>query len=163
MWQLRQKVGDMLVLTPTVDTIVEKDGKILLVQNIDKDYAWGLPAGIVEPGRSWAENAIKELEEEAMLTARPGDLTPIMTVSGGGYIFQYPDGTTQPFTLVFRTEKVTPIDAPLDKSEISAVSWFTPEEALKLPLTISAARILPAYQEYKQTGVFQQIVFSQET
>lgn len=56
----------------TVDAVVEKEGKILLIKRRNKPFkdCWALPGGFVECGES-AERAIeREVEEEAGLKIR---------------------------------------------------------------------------------------------
>ena len=61
--------GDVGYQTPKVDTraAIFQDGKILLVQ--EKNGAWALPGGWCEYNLSPAENAVKEVKEEAGLDA----------------------------------------------------------------------------------------------
>ncbi len=57
--------------TPKLDTraAVFRDGKILLVQ--ERDGRWAMPGGWCDADRSVAENAAKEVLEEAGMTVRP--------------------------------------------------------------------------------------------
>jgi len=146
-------------MSPTADVVCSNNkGEILMVHNIDFD-SWTFPAGNVEEGTSWGESAAQEALEEGRLTIKPEDLTPFATISGSGYIYQYKDGSTQPFTLVFTTDKFTEqVEAALDESEISKTRWVTLDEAERLKKSLSARYILPAYKKWLETKEFQQIV-----
>jgi len=157
-WRIRQGVGDMRLLTPSVDVIcVNEKGELLMVHNRDFD-SWSFPAGQVEEGQSWAEGAVQELQEEGGIVARPEDLIPFATISGGGYVWQYSDGSTQAFSICFIADKFEKSNFDLDTEEISEVRWVNIEEAKSLNKTLSAVNILPAYEKYLATGEFQQIV-----
>ncbi|MCL2174313.1 NUDIX domain-containing protein [Candidatus Saccharibacteria bacterium] len=158
-WQLRQGVGDMRLLTPTVDTVcVNESGEILMVYTKVFD-AWTFPGGYAEPGMSWGQTAARELLEESNLSVEPKDLIPFMTLSGGGYVAQYPDGTTQPFAISFVTKRFKQGNLRTnDEEEIADMKWLSVDQARKLPKSPSAIHILPAYEKWLTTGEFQQIV-----
>lgn len=64
MWQLRQKAGNVRIITATVDVLpINPNGEVKLV------YAphvggWSCVGGHIEPGDSWSSAALHELEEE---------------------------------------------------------------------------------------------------
>lgn len=148
----------MRILTATVDVVpVNKEGKLLMLYNKQFE-AWDFPGGHVEGGMSWGEAATQELLEEGCLEANPEDLIPFATVSGGGYIYHYQDGTTQPFSVVYTVREFREHGSDYDPEEIAEAKWVTVEEAQGLPKTLSARNILPAYQEWLETGQFQQVV-----
>ena len=77
---LRQKLGHDLLLLPTIVVIVaDRRGRILLVHDHDSDY-WTLPGGIIEPGETPADTAVREVWEEAGVHVR---LTRLLGVIGG--------------------------------------------------------------------------------
>lgn len=106
MWELRQKVGDMWMITVTVDVLpVNGKGEIKLAYSSVFD-AWSVVDGHAEHGDSWSSAAIHELEEEAGIVAREEDLIPFGAISGPERIFHYQDGDTQPFTMCFFDQEV---------------------------------------------------------
>ena len=158
-WKLRQKVGDMRLLSASAGVVcVGEDGKILMVYNHKDLDRWAFPAGGVEEGLSWGQVAAKELLEEGGLTVRPEDLVPFVTLSGSKYVYEYDDGNVQSFTLYFVARKFEKDDTELDKEEISKVKWMSVEEAKNLPKSLSAIHILSAYEKWSETGEFQQVV-----
>ena len=54
----------------TVDALVEKEGKILLIKRKYPPYGWALPGGKVECGETLEEAIIRELKEETNLIAK---------------------------------------------------------------------------------------------
>lgn len=78
--RLRQKIGHELVLLPTIVVIArDRDDRILFVHDRDSD-SWTLPGGIIEPGESPADAAVREVWEETRMRIR---LTHIVAVVGG--------------------------------------------------------------------------------
>lgn len=158
MWQIRQRVKDMRLITSTVDIIpINSEGKVKLV------YAphvggWSIIGGHVELGDSWATAALNELREEAGIIASKEDLVPWATFSGPERIFKYQDGETQPFTLTFLVKNWESEGRQEDEEEVSKTGWFTVEEALGMEITPWLRRTLLAYQRYQETGEFQMIV-----
>lgn len=157
MWELRQKVGDMRVITATVDVLpVNSRGEIKLVYSSVFD-CWSVVGGHVEHGDSWSSAAIKELGEEAGIVAREEDLIPFGALSGPERIFHYHDGDTQPFTLCFLIRKWESEGEQTDTEEVPENGWFSLDEALAMPLTPWARNVLLGYQKYLEEGKFQMI------
>lgn len=158
-WQVRQKAGDMRLLTATVDVLaVNGEGKVKLV------YAphiggWEIVGGHVEYGDTWRTAALHELEEEAGVIAQEEDLEPFAAVSGPGWVSVYQDGTTQPFSLCFLVRSWESEGVQTDTEEISDTKWVTVEEALSMGNTKWTREVLRAYQKYLETGKFQMVDF----
>ncbi len=157
--KIRQKIGHDRLITATADVVaISSDEKICLVFN--KDFSsWSLPAGHVEIGDTWQQGAARELLEEAGLKAEPSDLIPFATISGKGYMHDYPNGDlVAPFTLVFYCNKFVDTKTIDDEDEIEKMGWFSLDEALKLNLRFNARAILEAYQKYTENNEFQSII-----
>ncbi len=51
----------------TVDTIIEIDGGIVLIERKNKPHGWAIPGGFVDYGESLEKAAIREAKEETSL------------------------------------------------------------------------------------------------
>ena len=158
-WQVRQKAGDMRLLTVTVDAVVaNEEGKVKLVY-VSHIGGWEIVGGHAEYGDTWRTAVLHELEEEAGIIAREEDLVPFAAVSGPGWISVYQDGTTQPFSLCFLVKSWEKEVEQTDKEEIPETRWVTLEEAFQMDLTESTRTLLATYQRYLETGKFQMVDF----
>ena len=52
---------------PTVDIIIEIDGKIVLIERKNPPHGWALPGGFVDYGESFETAALREAKEETGL------------------------------------------------------------------------------------------------
>lgn len=67
---------------PTVDVIIETEGKIVLIKRKNPPDGWALPGGFVDYGESFETAAAREALEETGLTVR--NLTQFHTYSDPG-------------------------------------------------------------------------------
>ena len=51
--------------------VVEHEGRYLLIHEASHGQTWYLPAGLVEPGETLIEGAVRETQEEAGVLVRP--------------------------------------------------------------------------------------------
>lgn len=69
--ELRQLVGQRpLILVGAVALILNEKDEVLLQQRNERRKRWGLPGGLMDPGESTEETAIRESLEETGLTIR---------------------------------------------------------------------------------------------
>ncbi|AWB85931.1 NUDIX hydrolase [Mycetocola zhujimingii] len=116
---LREKIGTAPLWLSGVTAVVFRGNEILLVRRSDTG-AWTPVTGIIDPGEQPATAAIREVEEEADVTAsverlvRVGVTDPVV----------YPNGDrSQYLDLVFRLrfESGTPFPADGENTE---AAWF---------------------------------------
>lgn len=116
---LREKIGTAPLWLSGVTAVVFKGNEILLVRRSDSG-AWTPVTGIIDPGEQPATAAIREVKEEADVTAsverlvRVGVTEPVV----------YPNGDrSQYLDLVFRLrfESGTPFPADGENTE---AAWF---------------------------------------
>lgn len=158
-WQVRQKAGDMRLLTATVDAVVvNEEGKVKLVY-VSHIGGWEIVGGHVEYRDTWRTAVLHELEEEAGIIAREEDLEPFAAVSGPGWVSVYQDGTTQPFSLCFLVRSWEKEVEQTDTEEVPETRWMTVEEALNVAGTAWTREVLLSYQKYLETGKFQMVDF----
>ena len=150
--QLRQIIGNRLVLMPGARCILEReDGHILLQQRVDNGL-WCLPSGYAEVGEDITQVMRREVREETGLE--------VLDAKAWGFSSDpayettlYPNGDqVQAFGLDFFARSWRG-DLHVDGVETAALDWF-PLDAL--PEAMSAHRRAAArFQIYKRTGEFQ--------
>ncbi|MBR2543006.1 NUDIX hydrolase [Candidatus Saccharibacteria bacterium] len=157
-YSLRQKVGDMRLITATVGVFpINAEGKIKMVYAKQFGYWTGI-GGHVELGDSWQSAALNELYEEGGIIADADDLEIFATLSGPGRIYHYTDGTTQPFTLCFLCRRWKEELLPTDVEEVDKTEWCDFEEARKRTTDKRMLLALDACEEYLKTGKVQMII-----
>lgn len=93
---------------------------------------WALPKGHVDRGESWAEAALREVEEETGVVAEvTGEPRPITYLLGDG----------RPKVVVFFPMRVVRYGTPPSPGEIDDIQWWPLERAVS-DLTYPADRSL---------------------
>ena len=122
--------------TPKVDVraALIEDDRILLVRE-RSDGLWTLPGGFADVGRSAAQNAEKEMREEAGLGVAARRLYGVRHKAGAAY----PPDVRDFYKLFFLCDRIDAA-APEPGPEASAVGFFRPDA---LP-PLSTARVVAA-------------------
>jgi len=125
----------------TVATVVEQDGRVLLVEErIDGRAVLNQPAGHLEPGESLAEAALRETLEESGWTV---ELTGLI----GCYQWTAPDGTAfLRFCFAARPLQHDPA-RPLD-SGIERALWLHPDALRAAPERLRSPLVLQAVEDH---------------
>ena len=101
--------------------VVIKDGRIVVVHRPRYDD-WSLPKGKLDPGESWEEAALREVEEETGLRCRlEEELTSTHYLSKG-----------TPKTVRYWRMSVLEDPARDPDDEVDELRWLTPEEAVRV-------------------------------
>ncbi len=87
---LRKHVGHDPLIGIGATTLVFNDKKELLLNLRSDTNTWGIPGGSMELYETIEDTAIRELNEEAGITADNLELVDVL--SGKDYFFEYPNG-----------------------------------------------------------------------
>ena len=87
---LRKYIGHETLIGVGATTLVFNDKKEILLNLRSDTNTWGIPGGSMELYETIEETAIRELKEEAGITADKLELVTIL--SGKEYYFEYPNG-----------------------------------------------------------------------
>lgn len=86
---MRKLIGSEILMTVGCGIIIEQDECILLQHRKDKDV-WGIPGGVMEPGETFHETAVRETFEETGLEV--GQLEFFGMYSGSEGFAEYGNG-----------------------------------------------------------------------
>ena len=126
--------------SPTVDIIIEIDGRIVLVERRNPPPGWALPGGFVDYGESFEEAARREAREETGLEVHL--LRQLHTYSDPGR-----DPRQHTASTVFIA---TATGMPKGGDDAKTARLYA-LDALP-PLAFDHARILADYVHFKETG-----------
>ena len=129
--ELRKKVGhDLLVLPSSAVAIPDEQGRVLAGLHSDKKI-WVLPGGLIEPGETPADGAVRETWEETGLLV---ELTSILGVYGGKELMvDYVNGDRASYVgTIFRGVIIGGTLRP-DAEEILEVRYFSRAELIETP------------------------------
>jgi ADP-ribose pyrophosphatase YjhB (NUDIX family) len=117
---LRQTVGQRLLLLPGVNAVVFDDQRRVLLVRRSDDGRWTIIGGIPEPGEQPAEAAVREIYEETAVHAVPERVVSVFADE----VTVYPHGDqVQYMTTTFRCRAVAG-EARVNDEESTEVGWF---------------------------------------
>jgi ADP-ribose pyrophosphatase YjhB (NUDIX family) len=101
--------------------LVERDGRILLVQRADEPYKgqWMIPAGFVEYGEDAAETAVREAAEEVGLRVRLHGFF--------GLYFGTDDPRNPSYLIIYRATPEPAEQTVRAGDDAAAAGWFPPD------------------------------------
>lgn len=114
--------------TRAVGVLLESQGEILILHRsprLNWGNTWGLPAGIVEPGESDLETAIRELYEETGYRANPEELLLI-----DSSYRRLPNEEISFHVFSLKTQSKFPIK--LDHDEHQDYKWISPDDCYNM-------------------------------
>ena len=126
---------------PTVDTIIEVPGGIVLIKRRFPPLGWALPGGFVEYGETVETAAVREAQEETGLAVTLTDLLGVYSDPG-----RDPRSHTIATVFIGRAEGV-----PVGADDAAEAGIFT-AATLPSPLAFDHAAILRDYFAYTRTG-----------
>ncbi len=130
------------VPAPTVDTIIEVSGGVVLIRRRYPPPGWALPGGFVEYGETLATAAIREAREETGLSVELRELFNV-----------YSDPARDPRRHTISTVYIADASGiPVGGDDAAEARIFT-EDCLPPDLAFDHGRILADYFEYRRTGL----------
>ncbi|MEG3130961.1 NUDIX domain-containing protein [Pantoea cypripedii] len=123
--QMRNLVGHRLLLLAGSNVIITDSRHHILLQ-LRRDGTWGLPGGLLEPGESLEQTAIREVREETNLDVR--NLVLLGVFSGPEYTFTLPNkDEINVITSLFWTSDWSG-EMVNDPDEGQELAFFAPED-----------------------------------
>jgi 8-oxo-dGTP pyrophosphatase MutT (NUDIX family) len=131
MRNLRRKLGNDLIVAPSVTVLIfDEQDRVLLVRHVEGDV-WVAPGGMIEPGETPAEAAIREAHEE---TGCEVELVRLLGVFGGGEDFRvtYGNGDRVEHVMTVFEARVRERGERSDVEEILEVRYVSAAEIATL-------------------------------
>jgi len=150
---LRAKIGNDLLMVPTVAVLVRDDAdRLLLVQDKETEL-WGCPGGIVEPGELPADAAVRETWEESGVFVR---LTRVAGIFGGEHcVSTYRNGNRIAWVATLFAARAISGTTRADGAETRDARFFAEDEIAKLSLKESTRRFLRGSAAADTSAYFQ--------
>ena len=129
----------------TVDAIVERDDKILLIKRKNEPFkgCWALPGGFIEYGESTEEAVKREIKEEANLEIKIKKLLGVYSAFG-----RDPRGHVISICYVAEGR-----GKESGGSDAWGARFFSPAELKKEKLAFDHAKIIEDYRRYKCSAI----------
>lgn len=129
---LREKVGNQLLLVPSVAAIIRDERGFILLQRTTENNEWSLPGGAIDPGETHSQAVVREVREETGLIVEP---TQILAVLGGAdFRYMYSNGDHVEYAItVFACRELGGVFGETD-DETAELDWFP--HAMMPPLTL---------------------------
>ena len=127
---------------PTVDIIIEMDGRIVLIERKNEPAGWALPGGFVDYGETLASAARREAKEETELDIELVEL-----------FHMYSDPARDPRQHTVSAVFIARADGePTGGDDAAEAKLFTRDE-LPAPLVFDHALIVADYYRYRDSGL----------
>ena len=95
---LRSKLGNSLLLVPSVAAVIRDPQGRVLLQEKSAWEGWSLPAGAIEPGETPEQALRREVREETGLTVEPCEILGVF--GGSQFRYKYANGDLVEYTVV---------------------------------------------------------------
>ena len=128
--------------SPTVDTIIEVAGGIILIERGNEPFGWALPGGFVDYGETLEQAAVREALEETSLAIHNLRLLGC-----------YSDPSRDPRQHTISTVYVAQGEGTARAGDDAANISVFPPDALPQPLCFDHAKILQDYRYLKSLSL----------
>jgi 8-oxo-dGTP diphosphatase len=127
--------------TPTVDVIIEIEGKIVLIKRLNEPLGWALPGGFVDEGELVEDAAAREAKEETGLDVT---LTELL------YVYSWPGRDPRKHTMS-PVYVATATGVPVGMDDAGEAKLFA-LDALPADLCFDHGEIVADYLRWRATG-----------
>ena len=135
--ELRKLVGHSPIIGVGATTLVFNEKNEILLNLRSDTGTWGIPGGSMELHEDIRETAIRELREEAGITAESLELVDVL--SGEDYYFEYPNGDKMCCVIVLFKVLNYSGEIRISDNESRALKFFSLND---LPETESRAKAI---------------------
>jgi 8-oxo-dGTP pyrophosphatase MutT (NUDIX family) len=143
--------GELLQLPSVSVAVRDRQGRVLVAQHSDGGK-WLFPGGLIEPGETPADAAVREAWEETGLVVR---LTRLVGVFGGSdHIVTYRNGDRASYVSSVFEGTIEGGEMALDGEELRAARFVTEAEAASLPLASWVPEVMRAVFAGRTPGAF---------
>ena len=140
--RLRAKVGNELLLMPSVTALVfDESRRVLLVRPTHRENVWVAPGGAVDPDEQPQDAVVREVWEETGLLVEPTELRGVF--GGPEYRVWYANGDEVGYMMAVYECRVTGGALTADGDEISEARYFSPAELDNVTLSRWARIVVP--------------------
>ena len=147
---LRTKIGNDLLLIPSVSVVVRDDaGRILLARHAYQNV-WAFPGGAIDPEEHPFDAGVREIREETGLQV---EITRIISVHGGPeFTWSYANGDRVNYVIIALEARVVGGIMEPDGEEVLELRYCTPEEIENLGVWEWMRRVLAAIEQRSEHG-----------
>lgn len=145
---LREHVGSMRLLLPSVSAhVFDADGRMLLVRQRELDI-WSTPGGMIEPDEHPADAVVREVAEETGLRVAPVRVAGVF--GGPDFVVRYANGDEAQYVIIAFECAVAAGELRADGDETVEARFFSLAETADLPMPPWLRPILPG--AFARTG-----------
>lgn len=124
--KIREKIGNDLLLMPSVSVVVRDDeGRILLARHAHQNV-WAFPGGAIDPKEHPYDAAVREMKEEGGIDV---EVVRIISVHGGPeFSWTYDNGDEVCYVIIALEARHIDGELTPDEEEVLEFRYFTSEE-----------------------------------
>lgn len=126
---------------PTVDVIIEIDGKIVLIERKNEPHGWAIPGGFVDYGERVERAAVREAKEETTLDVTLSEL-----------LYVYSDPSRDPRLHTMSTVFIATATGTPEGADDALDARLFSLDALPSLMCFDHGQIIADYQRFKRTG-----------